>query len=140
MLINHLQFRCAKYDKRTNEIFVYVKNIDYKSEIAKIQNAIEEPGLELDYWECGVNIHGEFHGPGVECPNSRWNTVLEDFHCPIQHSRALRLREDVYTWLPAMIECYWQNGIKPDDAKFLEAGNFVTLYRYAAPYNSSSLI
>lgn len=77
-----------------------------------------------------MNIQGESHGPGIECPNSRWDTTLEDFHCPIQHSRELRLRQDVYEWLPAMVEYYWQNGIKPDDAKFLEAGSFVTLYRY----------
>lgn len=77
---------------------------------------------------------------GVECPNSRCDAVLEAFHCPIQHSRALRLREDVFKWLPAMVECYWQNGIKPDDASFLEAGSFVTFYRYAAPLNFSILL
>ena len=86
-----------------------------------------------------MNIRGECHDPGVECPNSRWDSVLEVFHCPIQHARALRLREDVYRWLPAMVECYWQNGIKPDDARFLEAGSFVTFYWYAAPLNFSTL-
>lgn len=104
--------------------------MDYDSEIKRTQKAIEHPGPSSDAWECGVTLQGESHSSGDECPNSIWDEVMEEFYCPIQHSRALRLRKDVYEWLPAMVEYYWQNRIKPQDAEFLEAGSFVTFYRY----------
>ena len=107
--------------------------MDYDSEIQRIQRiqkAIEASGPCTDAWECGVDIQGKAHSPGDTCPNSVWDEMMDDFHCPILHSRALSLRKDVYEWLPAMVECYWQNGITPHDAEFLEAGSFVTFYRY----------
>ncbi|KAJ6059706.1 uncharacterized protein N7446_000357 [Penicillium canescens] len=76
--------------------------------------------------------HGEKPPPGIECSNSAWDEIEGTYYCSVQHFRELNLQEEVYKWLPAMIECYWQNGIQSDDLEFLEAGKFVTLYRVLA--------
>lgn len=73
---------------------------------------------------------GESHACGVECPNASWDEFESDFYCPILEFRKLESRKDVYQWLPAMLKCYWQAGIQSDDLEFLEAGNFMTSYRY----------
>lgn len=77
-----------------------------------------------------VNIMGKSLAPGIECSNSVWDEIDGGYYCSVQHFRELNLQKEVYKWLPAMIECYWQNGIQSDDLEFLEAGKFVTLYRY----------
>lgn len=113
---------------------MYVRDFDYDTRIADIQNAIQHSAPVTDVWECGVDIMGESHADGMDCPNSAWDEIESKLYCSIQHSRKLKLRKDVYQWLPAMVKCYWQTGIQTDDLEFLEAGNFVTSYRYETLY------
>lgn len=72
---------------------------------------------------------GKSHDPNADCPNSAWDEIERTTYCPIQRSRRWELQRDIYNWLPAMRECYWQEGMQFDELEFLENGNFVTQYK-----------
>ncbi|KAJ5377964.1 uncharacterized protein N7496_005373 [Penicillium cataractarum] len=126
--VKEVMFRFAKFDKRTKEVSVYVKDFDYKSRIAEIESAVNHlPSIE-DPWECGVDIMGKGHTPVDICPNTAYDSIDGEPYCVAQELRKRTLQREMLEWLPAMIEFYWQNGIESDQVEFLENGNFVRQY------------
>jgi hypothetical protein len=125
---NAPQFRFARFDKKTKEILVFAKDFDYDSRKAEIQYAIDHLALKNPE-ECGINVMGKSHADVLVCPNTVYDKLEGGTYCAAQKSRELTLQQEVYEWLPARIEYYWQNGIHSDQVEFLETGNFVSQYR-----------
>ncbi|KAB8074594.1 hypothetical protein BDV29DRAFT_156478 [Aspergillus leporis] len=129
--VKEVMFRFARFDKKTKEILVFAKDFDYDSRKAEIQYVIDHLALKNPE-ECGINVMGKSHANVLVCPNTVYDKLEGGTYCAAQKSRELTLQQEVYEWLPARIEYYWQNGIHSDQVEFLETGNFVSQYRTLA--------
>jgi len=65
-------------------------------------------GDEVDL-KCIVNTMGTRHSEGP-CGNYRYHEVDGEHYCLIESADELRRASEELTWLPYMLEFFWQNG------------------------------
>jgi hypothetical protein len=109
------------------EIRVCILDIHYTEEISQLDRAVN---LEVDGIEpltCGIDVNGKSHEDCFYCPNATYDD-LNRLYCKAEKTRELRQQRSNYTWLPSMLEYYWQNGIDEDGLAFLRSVGFVHLY------------
>jgi hypothetical protein len=86
-----------------------------------------EPGID-DLSHCGVDVKGHHHSDKILCENTAYDEFDRSGYCKANRLRDLRIERDSYSWLPSMLEFYWQNGIRVKGRVFLETTEFVTSY------------
>lgn len=121
-------------DQRANgppQIRVSILNMDYNDDMSQldrwINRDIESGGMEL--MECGVDVNGESHDEGsFSCPNASFDDMDGSLYCKSNRLRRLSQQRLDYTWLPSMLEYYWQNGVDKKALAFLRGVGFVRSY------------
>jgi hypothetical protein len=78
---------------------------------------------------------GNRHDDDHHCENSRLDDLYQEY-CLIEHRARLTTKVDELTWLPYMLESFWQNGIQSEGKAFLEKTNFVHKFRYVSQQSS----
>jgi hypothetical protein len=109
---------------------VVARPIDYKKQIAEYESSLmAAKGPDVEPFACGVDIIGNRHDDDHRCENSRYGEDFQEY-CLIEHRARLTTEVDQLTWLPYMLESFWQNGIDSEGKAFLEKTNFLYKFRY----------
>lgn len=110
------------------EIRVCVLALSYACEISRLDQAIDLEACDINQFECGIDINGKGHGDRVYCSNMSYNE-LNDEYCKVAEINRLSQQQSDYTWLPSMLEYFWQNGVDEKGLAVLRKVGFVHSYK-----------
>lgn len=81
--------------------------------------------------QCGIEIMGTHHCGG-QCDLVKFSRYghFEDPYCGVERLHNLEAAIQEVSWLPNMIDYYWQNGINLKGREFLNRTQFLYSYRY----------
>ena len=104
--------------------------IDYKKQIAEYESSLKAAtDQDVEPYACGVDIMGCRHGDDDPCENFRYDERFQEY-CLVEHHARLTTEVDHLTWLPYLLESYWQNGIDSEAKPYLEKTYFLHKFRY----------
>lgn len=113
--------------------------INYASEMADIQRAIEELSPDATNCDAGFNENGTFQrcSNGGLCPNLMMddNGWEPNFYCALE--RRYELRKDLRNlqYRQPMLDFYWNSKGKSDCQQFLKESGLVTQYALVFYYH-----
>lgn len=113
--------------------------INYASEMADIQRALEELSADTTNCDAGFNRNGTFQrcSNGGFCPNTMAydNGVELEFYCSLERRHELRKEFRNLQYRQPMLDFYWNSRGKSDCQQFLKESGLVREYTLVFDYH-----
>lgn len=102
---------------------------DQSDLIHDLEEATIKSEWGTDPSSCGVDIKGKRHDDTIACPNQLCDET-GCMICTVKERQKLASRLKSIIWTPAVLDLFWQNGIRKEDMRILEEAGLVWSYRY----------